>query len=125
MPTATIVETIKKQEQLDSNCQIFLCLQDLGMRNFLAQMDQAVPKELGATAVERAMIILTNGNNWDMNTLKRWDEPNVVTDKTRVAALLSKSYNNIVPICVQDDALDPEAKQFINQKDSFQKRSII
>ena len=40
MPTATIVDTIKKQEQLDSNCQIFLCLQDLGMRNFLAQMDQ-------------------------------------------------------------------------------------
>ena len=40
MPTVTIVETIKKQEQLDSNCQIFLCLQDLGMRNFLAQMDQ-------------------------------------------------------------------------------------
>ena len=47
----------------------------------LINMLKAVPKELQATAVERAMIILTNGNNWDMNTLKRWDEPNVVTGK--------------------------------------------
>ena len=40
MSTVNLVDTIKKQEQLDSNCQLFLCLQDLGMSNFLAQMDQ-------------------------------------------------------------------------------------
>ena len=30
------------QEQLDGNCQMYLCLQDLAMPNFLTSMDKVI-----------------------------------------------------------------------------------
>ena len=48
------------------------------------------------------MVIISNANNWDNPTkLKRFDQPNMSTDVTRVAQLAQRAYNRVIPIMVQ------------------------
>ena len=60
------LQDIENDLQLDGNGQLFLCLQDLCMKDYLEELDKEVKHEDSKT---RALVIITD-EEWDIHNLQ-------------------------------------------------------
>ncbi|CAG5109923.1 Oidioi.mRNA.OKI2018_I69.chr2.g4392.t1.cds [Oikopleura dioica] len=98
-----------ESSSFDGNGQLFLCLQDLSLENFITDLDKMLP--ISKDRERKQYLLVITDDEWDMNGLRTPEGTEATEEEVTARA---KQHYEIFPIIVRDNRASNNNEEFIS-----------